>query len=66
MFSTGLKIKEVEPLIKPEFEVLHIGEDVITTSTDCPSHCGGECGVHTCNAECAGFCKPECGVVYDT
>lgn len=51
-------------MIKPEFEVMYFGEDVVLTSSGCDAVCGGECGVFTCNAECGGFCKPECGTVY--
>ena len=46
-------------MIKPEFEVMFFGEDVITSS-GCGSVCTGECGSHTCNAECESFCGEEC------
>lgn len=49
---------------KPTFEVLHLAEDIVSSS-GCPDVCVKLCGTVVCNAECATFCRPECGSVYD-
>lgn len=44
---------------KPELEIVHIDNNIITNSTGCVTK-ETECTVHTCNLECVGYCEPEC------